>query len=97
MSKVALNARDLTTTWPDGPVNRHVQTVLYVDTDTGAVTAEPQLDQARREAFGPDGTLPAAQLVGAPGADPGELDRLRAQVQTLTDQLGAKGTTRGSA
>lgn len=87
MAKVAINPRDLTATVPDGPVNRHVQVVLYLDTDTGAVSGEPALDIARHEARNSKGELPGEQIVAAPDASSVELDELREQVKALTARL----------
>ena len=87
MAKVAINPRDLTATVPDGPVNRHVQVVFYLDTDTGAITGEPALDVARHEARNSKGELPAEQIVGSTAASSAELDDLREQVKTLQAQL----------
>jgi len=61
MPRVALNARDLSALVPDGPVNRHVQCTLEVDTDSGQVFAVYDLDAHREYAKNADGELPKAQ------------------------------------
>lgn len=61
MAKVPLNLRDGSALIPDGPVNRHTQVLVYFDTDTGALTGEAQLDNARVHALGEDRELPREQ------------------------------------
>jgi hypothetical protein len=61
MPKVPINARDLSAIVPDGPVNRHVHLTLVLDTDSGAVSAEYDLDAHRDYARNADGDLPKRQ------------------------------------
>lgn len=96
MAKVPVNARDFTAVVPDGPVNRHAQVVLYLDTDTGALSGEPAIEVARHEALGPTGNLPVEQLVGSGAASAAELDALREQVKQLTAKLAERDNTEGS-
>jgi len=63
MPRVAINARDLSALVPDGPVNRHVTLTLLLDTESGQVFAEYDLDAHRDLARNADGDLPKAQRV----------------------------------
>jgi len=95
MAKIPINPRDFTVAWPDGPVNRHCQLVVFVDTETGALTGEPALDVARHEALGPRGDLPVEQLVGAGTASSAELDALREEVKQLRAERDQRETSGG--
>lgn len=61
MPKVPINPRDLTALVPDGPVNRHVQVTLVLDTESGAVSGEYDLEAHREYARNADGDLPKRQ------------------------------------
>lgn len=89
MADVAINPRDLTALVPDGPVNRHVQVTLMLDTESGAITGVYDLEYARAQARDALGNLPPEQLVGGPTTDPADIDSLREQIKQLRAELDA--------
>lgn len=61
MAKVPVNTADWSAAIPDGPVNRHAHLTVYLDTDTGELSAEAPVEVARAAALSPSGRLPVEQ------------------------------------